>query len=282
MQTCADYPQLVFAHGAGSTFMHTMTVAQGGAVDLELECILPDLPGSATWDLPTSATVSNDAVTADEMGSMLRIHGVHEGTATVAIGANGAAAYGSIEITVAPVDHLALDEGDDKVPTSGDVAFAKEVGTLEHVKLETSTGTVLTDDDQILTPPPGGTLSGLGPGFFDIAAVPVGDDTVAVTSGGMAYSVPFSVVDHADTIALFTPGTTIPANGTYIDVCFAATLGSKFVTGLLWSATVDGAPLAEASNCGRVSAVADQNHDGNVTFAVTAGGVSAQIDIPIH
>lgn len=281
-QMCADYPRVSFVHGAGSNLVNMVTVAQGGAVDLKLECILPDLPGSATWDLPTSATASNDAVTADEMGSMLRIHGIHEGTATVAIATNGAAAYGSIMIAVVPADHIALDEDGDKVPTDADVAFAKEVGGLEHVKLESSTGAELTDDDEILTLPPGGTLSGVGPGYFDIAEMPVGDNTVTLTSGGMAYSIPFTVADHADTIALLAPGTTIPANGTYVDVCFAASLGSKFVTGLLWTATVDGAHLAQASNCGTVSALADTNHDGKVTFALTAGGVSAQIDVPVH
>jgi len=282
VQTCAEYPQLAFAHGAGSIHVSKVTVAQGGAVDLNLKCILPDLPGEATWDLPTSTTVSNDAVTANEMGSMLRIHGIHEGMATVAIAADGAAAYGSIAITVVPADHVALDETDDKVPAGTDLAFAKEVGGLEHVKLESTTGAELTDDDEILTLSPGGELSGVGPGYFNIAGMPVGDNTVTLTSGGTAYSIPFAVADHADTIALLTPGTTIPASGTYVEVCFASTLGSKFVTGLLWTATVDGVHLAQASNCGLVSALDDTNHDGNVTFALTAGGVSAQIDVPVH
>ena len=282
VQTCVEYPQLVFAHGAGSIHVNMLTVAQGGAVDLNLACILPDLPGSATWDLPTSATVSNDAVTANETGAMLRIHGIHEGMATVAIAADGGAAYGSIAITVVAADHVALGETIDKVPAGADVAFAKEVGGLEHVKLESTTGAELTDDDEILTLPPGGELSGVGPGYFNIAGMPVGDNTVTLTSGGMMFSIPFAVADHADTIALLTPGTTIPASGTYVEVCFASTLGSKFVTGLLWTATVDGAHLAQASNCGFVSALDDTNHDGNVTFALTAGGVSAQIDVPVH
>jgi len=279
---CADIARVTFTHGGSSFVVQTLAIAEGGRANLALECILPDLPGRATWDLPSIATASNDAVTAFQNGSMLSIHGVHQGSASVAITASDGGSYGSISIEVAPADHLAFGSENDDIPTNVEVAFAKEFGTLDEVKLASSAGVVLVDDDMVVTPPAGSTRSALGPAFFDIAAMPLGDTTIEVDAGGSTLTAPFSVVDHADAIALVNRDLMISsAPNSSSDVCFAATLGTKFVAGLLWSYTLEGAEIG-GSNCDHVGAVSDVNHDGKVTVGTSAGGVSAQIDVPVH
>jgi hypothetical protein len=278
---CEANPNVRFIHQNQPVV--ALTVATGGTATLSLECTLEDLPGQAPFDLPSTAMAgADDAATAELRAATLTVHGTHAGTTTVAItSSDGATHYGSLAVTVADVDHLTFRSTYDTIPPNVDLAFAKEFGTLAEVELASTTNAVLADDDMIVTPPAGATRTGIRPGVFDIAGTPLGDQTIAVATGGAIHSAPFIVVDHADAVALVDAHATVPASGTTSDLCFAATANGRFVAGLRWAFEIEGA-MQGGANCQPVAKAEDANRDGMIAITATAGGASAQVSVAIE
>lgn len=264
--TCADYPRVAFESPGN------LTLSTGGTVAVGLKCYLPDLPGSATWDVPSTARVSGDAVSAHAGAAKLVIEGLHAGTSTVEI-VDGSHVYGALTITVKDFDHLTIPPDPETVPPNASVVYANEADSRLGLALASSDGAVLRDDYEQVTLPPG-ISPGYGPGSFDVSTTPVGDYTVTATSGTTTRSLQFTLVDHADTLALMTDA---PA------ACFSATNGGRYVANLKWTYTVDGALAYGSANCIGLDASADTNHDGLLTIVATVDGLTTQVDVvPFH
>jgi hypothetical protein len=276
---CEDDPQVVFGHGQASDVTR-LAVALGGTAKVELTCeafgIPPfDLPSIATTDSGLVASVDND-------GATLAIHGLQDGTTTVSVKSDdGATTYGSLEVDVEAIGHLALQSEYDDIPPNVDVAFAAQFGTIAAVALAAGDGDVLADDDMTVTFPPGAMVMSYAPGTFDTTSIALGTYTLEVDSGGSAYTTDFVMVDHADSIALVEPGVTIPADGSPTDIDFAATLDGRFVAGLLWSYGLEGSGVGGA-NDDMISSSEDTNGDGAVSISARAGSATTTVSIPIQ
>jgi hypothetical protein len=274
---CGSSPELHFVRANGLP----EAVAVGGTATFQLQCWFTDYPGEAPFDVPSVATTEPDpAASVDKGGATLVIAGVHAGTTTVQIiSSDGATLYGSLEVEVAAVDHLAFRTGD--TPANMDVAFAKELGTLAEVMLEASNGDLLADDAMQLVPPSAAVRTAIRPGVFDYTATPLGDYVVEVDSAGTSYTLPFVVVDHADSVTLADPSVTIPVDGSDKSICFGASLDARFVSSLRWSFVTEAFP-AESTNCLPLTSAADTNHDGMVAISASAGGASGQVNVPVR
>src|SRR5512146_3562310 len=193
---CDASPHVQFVR-ANHSLIVPLAVAVGGTATVQLQCWLADNPGAAPFDLPSVATTDSDpAATVAMSGATLVVSGRHEGTNTVHItSSDGSTTYGSLELHVAAVDHLAFRSTYDVIPPNVDVAFAKQFGSLAEVLLAATSGDLLADDSAQVAPPPGAVLTAIRPGVFDYNATPLGNHVVEVNSGGTMYSTPFVVVD---------------------------------------------------------------------------------------
>jgi len=118
------------------------------------------------------------------------------------------------------------------------------------------------------------------PGRYRIDVPTPGDFSIDVTAGALTTTIPFSVSDHADSIALDSPDlqlSTQHSNG----VCFDAFEQGRRVIGLPWSfTTLAMSEQALYPNCLSVL-VTDAQKGQTVDVTASAGGQTLTVSLPV-
>ena len=112
----------------------------------------------------------------------------------------------------------------------------------------------------------------------------VGSYLIGVTAGDKpAAALDFVVVDHADSVAVQQNAPSTIAPNTSTTVCFSALTAGRYVAGLTWTYSVDGAQTIKGDgtaerNCVTVST---QKASGTVSVSAAAGGQSTAMALTV-
>lgn len=271
---------------------------------------LPRMAVGATADVPLfcntvvgfcghycSLAVFDLPLDIDERDGLVSYHGRNEdgalafraekiGSGTIAfVDPRDDSTYGEVAVAVSSLDRVEAtriySERDE--PTDMDIVLATGKGGPHYrVELRDPAGQALVDSSLEMTLPPGAQqVDVYDIGLFGVAS---GMYTMRFRSSGMELTAPLEIVNEADAIELRDAPATIARNpvtpGQQEYVCFRATSGGRYITGLNWQHVVDGTPADLSYSNACVLAATDRPSGSLVTFTATAGGRSITVQIP--
>lgn len=209
--------------------------------------------------------------------SHVEVIALDEGTNELRILSTDGETYGVAQMSAKGVDHIEVGaSGSDIKPTGASVAFAAEFVGFATFTPWSSDGERLRDESSSLVLPPSLEPQRAQGRSLDVSYLAPGAYSVGVNVGDYATSVAVNVVDHAEQIVP-QDLPLIPRQGG-VNLCFAARYQGQFVTGLIWSYTVNSqAGSTLGNNCVYVRGEAGYLKQ---TIVATAGGQSLSVDVP--
>ncbi len=186
----------------------------------------------------------------------------------------------------AALDTIALIATDfENIPVGSPLAFAtgnEKIGVALFGKVQEGSSSVterIVDHSMVISGA-GGTQTAWDE--IHIANATTGMSTLAITAGDKpTANLDLVVVDHADAVApLTTNPAGIPAAGGG-QFCFEASSGTRFVVGLTWTYTIDGAAVTTTELQRNCVSVSTTKSSGSVAVVARAGGQMASLSVAI-
>jgi hypothetical protein len=167
-------------------------------------------------------------------------------------------------------------------PEGYEVVLATQHARHFTIDLWSANAERLVDTSLAMQLPPGARREGAY--GIDMSGLASGSYTFGFEAGGTTFSESIEILNEAEAITLWKAPATIPRKpvtpGALEYVCFMATSGGRYITGLRWQHTIDGVPAEIIYSHGCVLAETDQPSGAPVTFTASAGGRSLTVQIP--